>query len=183
MEFSIRRAVIADAEEIARVHVEGWKNTYAGIVPDAYLASLDVKAHAELWKENIAAGEAIILVSESGCGIFGFAAGGKLREPIEGFDGELGAIYLLRGYQRCGAGRRLVEAVASQLRAQGMRSMAVRVLAQNPAVEFYRKLGGQVIEESLFEIGGASLPDLVMGWPDISVIFDPVPQSVATAQH
>jgi hypothetical protein len=46
MEFEVRRAVSGDAASIARVHVESWRSTYAGIVPEAYLRSLDVDLRA-----------------------------------------------------------------------------------------------------------------------------------------
>ena len=39
---TIRPAAEGDAAGIARVHVRSWQEAYAGIVPEAYLASLDV---------------------------------------------------------------------------------------------------------------------------------------------
>ena len=36
----LRRANINDAAAIAKVHVDTWKSTYKGIVPDDYLSSL-----------------------------------------------------------------------------------------------------------------------------------------------
>lgn len=37
---TIRKAVLTDAEGIAKVHVDSWKTTYANIVPDEYLDNL-----------------------------------------------------------------------------------------------------------------------------------------------
>ncbi len=37
---TIRPAVAADAAAIARVHVDTWRTTYRGIVPDEHLAKL-----------------------------------------------------------------------------------------------------------------------------------------------
>ena len=36
----IRPATLEDAPAIARVHVDTWRTTYAGIVPDEHLAKL-----------------------------------------------------------------------------------------------------------------------------------------------
>ena len=61
-------------------------------------------------------------------------------EPLP-FDAYLQAIYLLAGRQRRGAGRALLGAIARDLIAQGRRSMALHVLATNPARGFYERLG------------------------------------------
>lgn len=40
--FDIRQAAVADAVMIAAVHVQSWRETYQGIVPQSHLAGLDV---------------------------------------------------------------------------------------------------------------------------------------------
>jgi hypothetical protein len=45
------------------------------------------------------------------------------------------------------------------------------VLAQNPAVSFYQRLGAIEISRRTVDIGGVSLDDRVMGWPDLSLSF------------
>ena len=40
---TVRPAIPEDAPAIARVHVASWRETYAGIVPDEFLASLKVE--------------------------------------------------------------------------------------------------------------------------------------------
>lgn len=171
MSFSIRRAAIGDALSISRVRVESWKTTYRTIVPDGFLDAMDFAAGAEQWAERIRGAQGTILVAEDASGIFGFATGGKLRDPIESYDGELYAIYLLREQQKRGAGRRLVEEIVKDLRASELKSMIVWVLAQNPAVEFYKRLGAIPVSEKNIEIGGRSLLDLALGWPDLTASF------------
>lgn len=167
MEFRIRSAGIEDAGVIAFVQVESWKTTYAGIVPDAYLASLNAGTNAQRWREWIAAGNSSMFVAENGACVVGFASGGMLRDAIPGYDAELYAIYLLREHQGRGAGRSLVHALANSLRAEGFVSMVVWVLKKNPAVSFYKHLGGIQIAHRPIEIGGASLEELAFGWPQL----------------
>jgi GNAT superfamily N-acetyltransferase len=172
MEFSIREAAIEDAEAIAHVHVESWRCTYPGIVPDAYLDSLSVEDRAAKWKEKIATGDALIHVAENRIGIFGFASGGGYRPSterllVDGFDGELYAIYLLREHQRLGAGRLLVRSVVRALIGRGHKSMVAWVLEANPSVSFYRRLGGVLAARAEIRIGGVLLPELAFGWPSI----------------
>jgi ribosomal protein S18 acetylase RimI-like enzyme len=171
MTFSIRRASVEDAFSIASVQAATWKTTYRTIIPDEFLDSMDVEAGSERWAERIGEGQATILVAENSSSLFGFAAGGKLRETIDGYDAELYAIYLLKDRQRRGAGRGLVQKLVEELRAAQLSSMIVWVLAQNPAVEFYKRLGAVPVAEKTIDIGGRSLQDLAFGWPDLSASF------------
>jgi hypothetical protein len=61
--------------------------------------------------------------------------------------------------------------VVHDLRYAGFRSMVVWGLAQNPAVNFYQRLGAVEIARKTIEIGGVTLDDQVMGWPDLSLSF------------
>jgi ribosomal protein S18 acetylase RimI-like enzyme len=172
MGFCIRSAGSDDAEAIARVHVESWKTTYAGIVPDAFIASLSVEARSVHWKEELARSTGTAFVAEDDAGIFGFVSGGKLRKPIADYDGEIYAIYLMQDRQRRGAGRALTTALAHALRSCGLASMIVWVLKENPAVGFYRHPGAVPIMEATIEIGGAKLDELAFGWPSLNDFLD-----------
>jgi GNAT superfamily N-acetyltransferase len=171
MTATIRRASREDAAVIARVHVATWQTTYAGLIPESFLAALDPEERARQWDLLIEAGKDFFHVAEDESGIFGFASGGQIREPVEGYDAELQTIYLLRDRQGNGTGRRLVEAVVRDLRYAGFRSMVVWVLAQNPAVNFYQRLGAIEVAGKTIEIGGVTLDDRVLGWPDLSLCF------------
>jgi|ERR1017187_7617985 ribosomal protein S18 acetylase RimI-like enzyme len=175
MQFRIRRATFEDADAIAAVHVESWKTSYAGIVPDEYLASLDVGARAGMWKAWLGSPDSLIFVAEDGFGVFGFVGGGRVREANSGFAAELYALYVLREHQNRGAGRRLTFALADRLRAEGFESMLVWVLRENPAVSFYIHLGGMQIADKTIEIGGATLEELAFGWPSLETCFKDKP--------
>jgi ribosomal protein S18 acetylase RimI-like enzyme len=169
----IRPATENDAAPIARVHVASWRSTYAGVVPGEYLDSLDVTARTMAWTEQIAAQQAIFSVAECDGEVCGFICGGGIREAIPGYDAELYAIYLLKGFQGQGIGRALTGAVVHALRASGFRGMAVWVLEQNPAVEFYRRLGAIPIAKKKITIGGVELDEIALGWPNLAASFAP----------
>ena len=57
-EVTIRVATEGDASGIARVHVRSWQEAYAGIVPDAYLASLDADERTAQWGRYLREGPA-----------------------------------------------------------------------------------------------------------------------------
>ena len=46
--------------------------------------------------------------------------------------------------------------------------MALWVLRDNPAAGFYRHMGGRPIKEKTIEIGGKSLVEIALGWPDMA---------------
>jgi len=171
MTANIRRASREDAAAIARVQVASWRSTYAGLVPDSYLAAMDPEELARKWDLLIEAGKDFFHVAEDESGVFGFISGGPIREPVDGYDAELHTIYLLSDRQGNGTGRVLAEALVRDLRGAGYRRMVVWVLAQNPAVHFYKRLGAIELACKTVEIGGATLDDLVLGWPDISLCF------------
>ncbi len=174
MKFFIRRAKYGDAAGIARVHVESWKSTYRGIVPDAALASLDVDKRARNWEEHLLSGAHSIYVAQDESEIIGFAAGGAIRETFGDYDAELYALYSLFTRQRQGIGRRLVQALAQDLRARGFQSMLLWVLEQNPAVGFYERLGGIQVAQAFVEMGGVPLPELAFGWRILDRLAEPV---------
>jgi ribosomal protein S18 acetylase RimI-like enzyme len=153
MKFSPRKAHLLDAARIAQVHVESWRSTYAGIVPAEYLASLDVGTRTTRWQEQLEKPENLIFVVEDSASIFGFVSGGIAREPELGHDSELYAIYLLHNHQKQGAGRALMQRLASELQSRGFHGMALWVLRDNPAAGFYRHMGGRPIKEKTIEMG------------------------------
>src|SRR5260370_802867 len=155
----IREADVDDAAAIARVHVDAWRTTYAGIVPDEYLAGLSYAPREQIWRESLAdrAGQEFTLVAENEQrAIVGFATGGPEREGNTVYRGELRAIYLLADSRRIGIGRRLVAGVAKGLVEAGCDSMLVWVLADNPPRRIYKALGAHLVNTKVVQIGAAS---------------------------
>lgn len=176
MPFEIHRARPGDESHIAHVHLESWKTTYPGIVPQAYINSLKVEDGVQRWQQRIADNSDHIFVAQLAEAhrqddIFGFINGGTIREPIGTYDGELHAIYLLQHRQAQGAGRALVRTLAAALHEQGLKSMIVWALEDNPAVGFYKHLGAIPVTSKTINIGGKDLPDLALGWPSLDQLL------------
>ena len=83
---------------------------------------------------------------------------------------ELYALYVHPDYFRRGIGTQLAQTVARRLVQDGMPSMLVWVLAQNPARKFYESLGGQYLYDKTVTIGGAELIEVAYGWQDIHAL-------------
>jgi ribosomal protein S18 acetylase RimI-like enzyme len=171
----IRDATLADVPAIARVHVDSWRVTYRGLMPDDLLAGLSYKDRERQWTAAITradTGRGCLVVADEGeDGIVGFASGGQCRGDW-GYDGELYAIYLSAAHQGRGLGKALHLAVAERLAAQGRTSMLTWVLDTNAGARgFYEALGGIRAGEKTEEMDGATLREVAYGWPDVAELL------------
>jgi GNAT superfamily N-acetyltransferase len=165
----IRPAHAHDVTAIARVHVESWRTTYTGIVPDDFLASLSYAQRERLWHQFLTppGNQTIVYVAaDASDQVVGFASGGPERSGDTIYTGELYAIYLLAAYQRRGIGRQLMTTLVSRLFQDGMTALLLWVLAANPARQFYERLGGKQIYTKTVTMGNTSLDEIAYGWQD-----------------
>ena len=163
----ICEATPADAAGIARVHVDSWRSTYAGIMPDTLLAGMTYADREEMWINRLSNQENPnpLLVAEDPDGrIVGFAAAGPERTNRPDYGAEVYAIYLLEAEQGAGIGKALFREAASRLREMGYDSVLVWVARDNPACGFYEALGGVLIDEKEEEYGGRGIKLLAYGW-------------------
>jgi len=162
----------ADAEALADVHVRSWRESYRGILPDAYLARMSVDAHARRWRWTLTypGPQDVTLAAGDRAGLAGYAAAGPSRSG-RAKEGEIHTLYLLREAQGHGLGRRLVEDAARALAANGAQSLMISVLRDNHrARAFYEHLGGRA-EPPRQEPGPAGVVfEVAYLWPDIRVL-------------
>ena len=151
---NIRAATPADISGLARVHVQSWRETYVGIIPQALLDDLTPESREAQWRRTLEVGNAV-LVAAVADQIVGFASCGASRD--EGFDGEVYTLYLLESQHGLGIGKALFQAALEALRMQDRRRIIVWVLVDNPARRFYQHMGGVQSLEKPIEIGGATL--------------------------
>ena len=125
---SVRPAVPADAELIARVQLVTWRTAYRSLLPVAVLDEWDDAAAAANWRQAIASPPTpahAVLVAEDAGTLVGFAACGPAelaadeRPTPEGPTAELGALLVEPRWGRRGHGSRLVAAVVDLARVGG----------------------------------------------------------------
>ena len=89
MGIQVRAAIPEDAASMARVHVDSWRSTYAGIVPAEYLAGLSYRNRESLWKQLLTTdrlGTNCFVADTGGGDIVGFAME-DLSEKATGLTG------------------------------------------------------------------------------------------------
>ncbi len=174
----IREATPADVSDLARVHVDSWRTTYRGIVPDEYLAQLSYESREGLWKRVLSrdnragGGFCFVAEDEETARVVGFASGGPewSGSADSPYKGEIYAIYILEPYQGQGLGRRLIAASIDRLAGAGIYSLLVWVAARNRACGFYEALGGRKVYEKQDEIDGITLDEVAYGWADTRLL-------------
>ena len=168
----LRIATLDDVPGIARVHVDSWRTTYAGLMPDSILANISLERRTQNMERFIRSQpeNAITYVVEESDAIVGFAQCGPNRDlEIDGaYTGELYGIYLLIEWQGKGLGKQLVQAVSRFLVSHRVESMIVWALASNqPACGFYKALGGVFVREREIDIQGHAMIEASYGWKDL----------------
>ncbi|MCQ3805266.1 MAG: GNAT family N-acetyltransferase [bacterium] len=172
MDVRIRAAESGDVPAMARVYVDAWRTTNAGILPSEYLDGLSYRKAELKWYRVLADHQDTpkYFVAETHVGkVVGLAGGGPEREGNPTYRAELYLIYLLAGYQRQGLGRLLVSAVAEESRANGFHSMLVWTFKDtHGACRFYKSLGGELIGSGTITIGGRDVTEVCYGWRNIA---------------
>ncbi len=167
----IRAAKAADIPDLARVHVDAWRQTYAGQVPEALLAPDRLAWRAAMWTAILAGGEgpylALVATDDAGA----LAALGLFMPATEapaGWDHEIRSLYLLRHVQRRGIGAAMLAQGRAWVRARGGRNLMAWALAANAgAQEFYRATGAVEIARRVVPAGTASLAEIGFGWDPV----------------
>jgi GNAT superfamily N-acetyltransferase len=161
--FTIRKARSGDTAEIARIHVEAWRDAYAALLPAEYLARLDVKIEATRWIRGSRIEST--LVAEADGEVVGYAIIGPARRRAGG-SGEVYALYVETDWREQGVGRALIEAAFDAFRERGWREAVIWCLEGNFAGRgFYERLGGRRLAEARVEdVAGMPLPTIGFGW-------------------
>jgi GNAT superfamily N-acetyltransferase len=154
----VRRAVLADLDALAAVHVAAFR---AGNVPHLapeVAGTVSLERSTRTWRSLVAAGPrrgVVLVASGSGSGsIAGVAAAGPSRDPGDD-GGELYALYVDPGSWGAGYGAALDDAVRSLLSEAGFGRAILWVLEGNVRARGFYEARGWVCEGERREHLGA----------------------------
>ena len=148
--YAVRPPATDDAPALGAMHVQVWREAYAGVMPDDYLAEMDVDASVAKWRRIIADEDRPAAQDEAGSvakvtrgaehvpsgEVVGFATFAAARDEEPPTAGELWAINLLAAHHGSGVADRLMAATV------GDRSAYLWVVEANlRAQAFYRRHG------------------------------------------
>jgi GNAT superfamily N-acetyltransferase len=174
-EVRIRAAKRGDAQAIARVHVQAWRESYRGLVPDRLIEALSVERNAQMWADILERGESCIVLVVEHLGsegyqaeVVGFGSATTARRRELGTSGEVTAIYLLDKVKHRGIGRMLLTGLFGVLAGRGHRSAGLWVLGHNhPTRRFYEALGGRPGPQRIVTDAPAEMHEIAYIWDDL----------------
>ena len=140
----IRKARPEDAEAIARIHADSWREAYSGIVPEELLRTrYSFGPRLKMWRKFLsedAGGHFVCEADGKPVGFFSLCAPRDRDMPGDAL--ELGAIYFSPGCRGKGYGSEAMRFIVREAQRRGCRKLCLWVLRQNAAViRFYEKSG------------------------------------------
>ncbi|HEX4442933.1 MAG TPA: GNAT family N-acetyltransferase [Galbitalea sp.] len=111
MTIAVRPAVLADASDIAQVHVRAWQEAYGHLVPEESLARQSVDQRAMRWAEIISEQtENVWVAVDEALVVVGWASTSSGRGESPPRPLELDGLYILASQYGSGAGQLLFDA-------------------------------------------------------------------------
>ena len=165
----IRPATVADADAIAALHAASWRSAYRGIFKEGTLGpSLDGERRTH-WRGKL--GAMIPTDTVLIAGDVGFIAVWAQGDP--GFGAYIDNLHVRPERRSGGLGRRLLGEAMRRVSKRGERGAYLWVFDDNVrAIDFYRRLGGEIIEGGFDEIDGAQVAHSRIAWRDTARLAD-----------
>ena len=168
----IRQSRISDAHSISCIYVQTWQDTYLGILPFDYLIRMSIARHEQAFRRELRSRKIVSFVAEDRHELVGFVTGGNERHGSQIYSGEIYTLYVVKGRQRQGIGKQLISALARQFYHNGVYSILVQVLKENPYRHFYQKMNGVHLQSEMMPFAGKTLEFEYYGWIDSTLIYN-----------
>ncbi len=152
-DYIIRKNELIDQAQMARIKIDGWKNTYDKIIASKYLKTLDYQKQTERYIASFEEYKDLVLVAVRGEEVLGYSCF-HLEDKSGNFDSELVSLYIKQNETGKGIGTNLLKETAKELLNKGKNNMIIWCLSENiNAINFYTKLGGKKVVEKDAKIG------------------------------
>ena len=179
----IEKASHNDLEEMAKLHVSAWDETYSKILPSELLSTITVESRIKQWETSLSdlTYQTSIFIAKENGKIVGFAASGPQRDnKLAQYSGEFLAIYVLENHQKKGYGLLLMRAMCEDLLEKGFEHGALWVLKNNKnGRHFYDSLGGKIVDEKFLTFKEFSAQELAYAW-DVSELSKKLDKIIST---
>ena len=141
MTVELRTASSDDLDDIVRVFLACWRDSYRGVLPATTIEAMTDQRARVLWQRVLGseAGEVLVAerVSDAGAELLGLT-----RFAASGDHADVHSLYVSPDAQGLGLGSRLLNAAAERLASAGATDATLWVFANNaPSIAFYRKQG------------------------------------------
>ena len=150
MKYIIRKMKREDVKDVSHVITIAWNETYRGIVSDDFLDGLYLNEleRANNSYNNFNDNDNHQFVLEVDSKVVGYM---NVGESDVSDCGEIHALYIINGYKGYGYGKKLIEVGIKELKSIGYNKMIIGCLDKNKSNEFYKHIGGKLIETRIFK--------------------------------
>ena len=166
MILDLRPLRAGDEDLVARLHAASWRDSYRGMLSDAYLDGDLVGERRALWRSRLQSPQLGLLALHEGKPVgFAFA----LADADERWGTLLDNLHVLPGHRGAGVGTRLLHELTGEIPHGGLH---LWVYEQNVrARDYYERLGARHIERTKAKgADGGQLMACLYAWPDIAVL-------------
>ncbi|WP_186647364.1 GNAT family N-acetyltransferase [Fluviispira vulneris] len=140
MNFSLRKVLLEDINELSSMHIQAWKDAYQNIIDQEYLNNLKLQDKISTWQKvlsNEKSGYNLLACNDKNK-ILGFASAGAHRDDPS--FGEIFAIYVRANSYGHGIGQSLWKNMNIYLKENNFTHAKLWVLENNKkAIDFYTK--------------------------------------------
>ena len=165
---TVRTARPEDAADLARIYIESWQDTYAGVISHSLLCAMSLRTHTARWQATLRSMEknsgAVLVAEDAHFGIIGLCSLGKARDGGCGYDGEVYTLYVDPGFLGRGVGRALLAGAFEAFKDRKLRSCLIWAHAHNNACFFYEAMGGCRVATRTTRLLGELTPEIGFGW-------------------
>ncbi|GES47952.1 MULTISPECIES: GNAT family N-acetyltransferase [Rhizobium] len=173
MAIEIRPAVDGDLSGIARVVVDVWRATFAGLLPEDFLKGMSYRHQEQRHRRYLGhAGIAYYVAEDEKGEVVGFASGGSSRHSGFPQEAEVYALYLLPRYQRRKIGSALFTKVARALKDMEHKGLLALALENNPNRGFYERLRGRSVATGSLTFGETAIGQIAYVWDDLPALIE-----------
>ena len=152
-DYTIRKNLYEDQEQMARIKVDGWKNAYDTIISANYLKSLNYEEQTRRYQASFDEYKDLVFVAVRDDEVLGYACFNPTPN-VEQFDSELVSLYIKPTEIGKGIGTSLFLETCKALKSLDKKNMIVWCLSDNEnAIKFYERLGGKVVKTKEAKIG------------------------------
>lgn len=173
-EITIRHATLTDAGEIAAIHCASWRDAYANVLDPGFLSGPIEDDRRAIWSERLGRPDPkrLILIGEGSDSVpVGFGCAYRDLDPVWG--SWIDNLHVRPGLRGGGIGRHIIRTVARHIEADATTcGLHLWVFEANEAaLRFYLRLGGEVVERDSSQISAARGATILrVFWRDIAAL-------------
>lgn len=152
-DYTIRKNLLKDQAQMARIKIDGWRTAYDKIVSSKYLNGLDYEKQTQRYINSFEEYKDLVLVAVREEEVLGYSCF-ALKTEDNKYDSELVSLYMKKEEAGKGIGTALFKETVKELLEQKKKNMIVWCFAENQnAIQFYEELGGKNVETKKVIIG------------------------------